>query len=115
VLRGHRRRRRADRHQADRALDRPKKPVYVLGTGEAAESPIISQMADFTSSRAFRQSSRAAFDQCGLSTSDVDHLMVYDAFAHLPIYGLEDVGFVGRARPARSSPRATRGPAVRCR
>jgi acetyl-CoA acetyltransferase len=24
---------------------------------------------------------------------DVDHLMIYDAFAHLPIYGLEDLGF----------------------
>ena len=22
--------------------------------------------------------------------------MIYDAFAHLPIYGLEDLGFVGR-------------------
>ena len=28
--------------------------------------------------------------------NDVDHLMIYDAFAHLPIYGLEDLGFVGR-------------------
>jgi acetyl-CoA acetyltransferase len=26
----------------------------------------------------------------------VDHLMIYDAFAHLPFYGLEDLGFVGR-------------------
>ena len=23
-------------------------------------------------------------------------MMIYDAFAHLPIYGLEDLGFVGR-------------------
>jgi acetyl-CoA acetyltransferase len=23
----------------------------------------------------------------------VDHLMLYDAFAHLPLYGLEDLGF----------------------
>jgi acetyl-CoA acetyltransferase len=27
---------------------------------------------------------------------DLDHLMIYDAFAHLPIYGLEDLGFVPR-------------------
>ncbi len=105
---------------AARAADSPKPPVYVLGTGEAAESPIISQMADFTSSRAFRHSSKAAFDQSGLSTSDVDHLMVYDAFAHLPIYGLEDVGFVGRGeagpfiaegntRPGGSLPMNTNG------
>ena len=34
--------------------------------------------------------------EAGISHSDVDHLMIYDAFAHLPIYGLEDLGFVGR-------------------
>ena len=26
---------------------------------------------------------------------DIDHVMVYDAFAHLPWYGLEALGFVG--------------------
>jgi len=25
---------------------------------------------------------------------DVDHLMIYDAFAHLPLYGLGDLGFM---------------------
>jgi acetyl-CoA acetyltransferase len=71
-------------------------PVYVLGTGEAAESPIISQMADFTSSKAFRLASRAAFAEARIGHDDVDHLMIYDAFAHIPLYGLEDMGFVGR-------------------
>jgi acetyl-CoA acetyltransferase len=32
----------------------------------------------------------------GIIHADVDHLMVYDAYAHLPLYGLEDLGFVGR-------------------
>jgi acetyl-CoA acetyltransferase len=78
------------------ALPGPKPPVYVLGTGEAAETPLVSMMQDFTHSEAFRRSSAAAFAESGLSAADVDHLMVYDAFAHLPIYGLEDLGFVGR-------------------
>jgi acetyl-CoA acetyltransferase len=78
------------------AMPGPKPPVYVLGTGEAAETPLVSMMEDFTSSMAFRLSSSAAFAEAGLSTNDVDHLMVYDAFAHLPLYGLEDLGFVGR-------------------
>jgi acetyl-CoA acetyltransferase len=81
---------------ADRAADAKGSPVYILGTGESSEHPVVSQMHDFTSSRAFRVSSRAAFEQSGLGPKDIDHLMVYDAFAHLPIYGLEDVGFVGR-------------------
>jgi acetyl-CoA acetyltransferase len=79
-----------------RAVPGPKPPVYVLGTGEAAETPLVSMMEDFTSSKAFRLSSSRAFAEAGLGTGDVDHLMVYDAFAHLPIYGLEDLGFVGR-------------------
>ena len=78
---------------AERAKDFPRKPVYILGTGESVETPMISQMADFTSSRAFRVSGRKAFDEAGISHEDVDHLMIHDAFAHLPLYGLEDLGF----------------------
>ncbi len=81
---------------AERAKDFPQKPVYILGTGESVETPMISQMEDFTSSKAFRVSGKKAFDEAGISHSDVDHLMIYDAFAHLPLYGLEDLGFVGR-------------------
>ena len=79
---------------AERARDFPNKPVYILGTGESVETPMISQMQDFTSSKAFKVSGQTAFLEAGISHSDVDHLMVYDAFAHLPIYGLEDLGFV---------------------
>ncbi|MCL2582149.1 MAG: thiolase [Streptosporangiales bacterium] len=86
---------------ADRAGDFPKPPVHVLGTGEAAETPLISQMEDFTESKAFRLSGAAAFAEAGITTADVGHLMIYDAFAHVPIYGLEALGFVkkGEAGP----------------
>ena len=82
--------------RADRAGDFPTAPVYVLGTGESSETPMVSQMEDFTTSKAFRVSGAQAFSEAGITHSDVDHLMIYDAFAHLPIYGLEDLGFVGR-------------------
>ena len=78
---------------AERAKDFKTKPVYVLGTGESVETPLVSQMEDFTSSKAFRVSGKKAFDEAGLKHADVDHLMIYDAFAHLPLYGLEDLGF----------------------
>ncbi|MGY4720303.1 thiolase C-terminal domain-containing protein [Naumannella cuiyingiana] len=83
---------------AERAKDLSDKhkPVYLLGSGEACDAPMVSQMEDLTSSRGFRQSSAAAFESAGLTTDDVDHLMIYDAFAHVPLYGLEDMGFVGR-------------------
>jgi acetyl-CoA acetyltransferase len=81
---------------AERARDFPTRPVYILGTGESVETPMVSQMKDFTSSSAFRVSGQQAFSEAGIGPADVDHLMVYDAFAHLPLYGLEDLGFVGR-------------------
>jgi acetyl-CoA acetyltransferase len=56
---------------------------------------MISQMEDFTTSKAFRVSGEQAFAEAGIKHEDVDHLMIYDAFAHLPIYGLEALGFVG--------------------
>jgi acetyl-CoA acetyltransferase len=79
-----------------RAVPGPKPAVYVLGTGEASETAMISMMEDFTSSMAFRNASAKAFSEAGIGPADVDHVMIYDAFAHLPIYGLEDMGFVGR-------------------
>jgi acetyl-CoA acetyltransferase len=85
---------------ADRARDFPTKPVYILGTGESVETPMVSQMEDFTSSRAFRVAGPTAFQQAGINRNDVDHLMIYDAFAHLPLYGLEDLGFVPRGEAA---------------
>ena len=79
-----------------RNLKRASSPVYLLGSGEACDSPMVSMMDDPTSSKGFRLASRAAFAEAGIKHADVDHLMIYDAFAHLPLYGLEDMGFVGR-------------------
>jgi len=81
---------------ADRAAEFPKPPVHVLGTGESMDAPMISQMADFTESKAFRLAGQAAFAEAGITTADVNHLMVYDAFAHVPIYGLEALGFTAK-------------------
>jgi acetyl-CoA acetyltransferase len=69
---------------AERARDFPQSlplatnrgPVYLLGTGESVETPMVSQMADFTSSRAFRVAGPKAFAEAGITHSDVDHLMI---------------------------------------
>jgi acetyl-CoA acetyltransferase len=105
---------------ADRAKDFPTKPVYLLGSGESVETTLISQMEDFNSSRAFRLAGSAAFEMAGIKHSDVDHLMIYDAFAHLPLFGLEDLGFCkrgeakdfiweGHTRPGSKLPLNTNG------
>jgi acetyl-CoA acetyltransferase len=83
---------------AERAADLPAgdRAVYLLGSGESAEAPMVSQMADPGSFRAFRLASAEALATAGIGHADVDHFMAYDAFAHLPLYMLEDIGFVGR-------------------
>ncbi|MCE2461351.1 MAG: thiolase [Pseudomonadales bacterium] len=81
---------------AERAADFPNKPVYILGSGESVETPMVSQMKDLTSSQAFRIAGAEAMRSAGIGHGDVDHMMVYDAFAHLPIWGLEDLGFCER-------------------
>ncbi len=85
---------------ADRAADFPTTPVYILGTGESVETPLVSQMEDLTSSRAFSVAGPRAMADAGITHADVDHMMVYDAFAHLPIYGLADLGFCERGEAA---------------
>jgi acetyl-CoA acetyltransferase len=112
---------------AERARDFPQKPVYLLGTGESVETPMVNStrhsrdsgnpepqgfrrtpwtpaFAGATREGASRVAGPKAFAEAGITHADVDHLMIYDApcslrgagFADLPIYGLEDLGFVPR-------------------
>lgn len=80
----------------ERARDLPRPPVLVLGAGEATGRPLAAQMPDLTSSDAFRRAGAAAFAQAALGPGDVDHAMLYDALAVLPLMALEDLGFVER-------------------
>jgi len=81
---------------ADRARDFPKRPVWVLGTGEATAHRQVGMMRDFTVSDSSVVAGRAAFAEAGLGPADIDHLMLYDAFSFTPMMFLEDLGFCGR-------------------
>jgi acetyl-CoA acetyltransferase len=80
----------------ERANDFPKKPVWVLGRGEATQHQGISQMWDFTEwTAAAKITGPDAFAMADLDHSAIQHCMFYDAFSHTPIYALEALGFVG--------------------
>jgi len=81
---------------ADRADDFPKQPVYVVGTGSSVETGLMSPagVEDPLRPGLVRRSAAQAFESSGLTPQDIDHLMIYDAFAHTPIFGLEGLGFV---------------------
>lgn len=80
---------------AERARDLKRKPVYVLGTGEALGHGSISNMADLTTTAAVH-SGRDAFAMARLRPQDVGVLSLYDAFTILPILLLEDLGFCAK-------------------
>ena len=80
---------------ASRAKALKKKPVYVLGVGEALSHATISNMPDLTVTAA-AESGPKAFRMAGLKPSDVDMVSLYDAFTITPILFLEDLGFCAK-------------------
>lgn len=107
---------------AERAQDFPTKPVYVLGSGSAMENGGCSPAGTRNPMEPdmIRTSARDAFASGGVTHDDIDHLMIYDAFAFNPIFGLEGLGFVpvgesgrfieeGHTRPGGKLPMNTNG------
>jgi acetyl-CoA acetyltransferase len=76
----------------ERARDCAKKPVWVLGTGEATSHTTMSEWDDFTESPAVR-SGRQAFDRAGVTPDDIDVCQIYDAFTAMVLFSLEALGF----------------------
>ncbi len=80
---------------SERARDLKRKPVYVLGTGEATHHNLISQMPRFHVWDAAVQAGKSAWEMSGASHTDIDLAMFYDAFTIVPILALEALGFCG--------------------
>jgi len=85
---------------AARAKTLKKKPVYVLGVGEALSHTHISSMPDLTVTAA-AESGPKAFKMAGLKPSDVKMLSLYDAFTITPILFLEDLGYCPKGEGGR--------------
>ncbi|OUM92065.1 thiolase [Parageobacillus thermoglucosidasius] len=77
---------------AERARSLKQKPVYLLGVGESHFHRWISSMPDLTETAA-KLSGEAAYKMAGVTPSDVDLVMLYDAFTINVILFLEDLGF----------------------
>ncbi|HEX5478127.1 MAG TPA: acetyl-CoA acetyltransferase [Dehalococcoidia bacterium] len=77
---------------ADRARDFKKKPVWVIGTGEASTHQSLLGMDDITRTPA-RYSGKAAFEMAGVTPDDIDVVEVYDSFTYTALVTLEELGF----------------------
>lgn len=106
--------------RADRAKDCAKQPVYVRGAGEGTEHVMVTEMKRLPLSEATRISGEKAFNMAGITPSDFDHIMLYDAFSSGPPIMLESLGLCqpgegvsffedGKSTPGGSLPINTNG------
>ncbi|HEY7298769.1 MAG TPA: thiolase family protein [Xanthobacteraceae bacterium] len=78
---------------ADRAKDRPKPPVYVLGQGFGEVSADLWWEKKNFTHMAVPRAKEQAFGQAGLTLDDVDCVQFYDCFTAEVLFQLEDYGF----------------------
>ena len=78
---------------ADVARNAKKKPVWIIGTGEATK--YRDNTADITVS-AGAQSGPIAFGDAGVTPSEIDVLMAYDSFSITVMTLIEDLGFCAK-------------------
>jgi acetyl-CoA acetyltransferase len=76
---------------AERARDLPKRPVRLLGCGEAVWHQEVGSPDMLTI--AARQSSEAAFRMAGVERDAIDLCMIYDSFTITVLVTLENLGF----------------------
>jgi acetyl-CoA acetyltransferase len=77
---------------AERAKHLKKKPVYVLGSGEAHTHQSIASMPDLTTTPAAISGPRA-MRMAGVTHDDIDVVEVYDSFTYTVLVTLEALGF----------------------
>ena len=95
---------------AERAPDLPKKPVWVLGSGEATTHTSMVNNPDLTQTPA-RYSGKRAFEMAGLTPKDIDVVEVYDSFTYTALVTIEELGFCekGEGGPFLSNQRSAPG------
>jgi acetyl-CoA acetyltransferase len=94
---------------AERARDLRRKPVHVLGTGEAVSHLHLSQWADMPDLVAAHSGGRA-LQQAGVSLKDINVLQIYDAFTFMVLLALEALGFCGRGESGPLAESGALGP-----
>ena len=94
--------------------------VFVHGVGEYFETSLASQVSNPIAPVSLRRSAEDALRRAGISPVQLDHLMLFDGFAHGVYFGLESLGICepgtapklvseGQTRPGGRWPTNTNG------
>ncbi len=77
----------------DRAVDMPKKPVWVLGLGAASAPVNMAGRNSLTGLKCAEEAAKEAFEMAGLGPQDVNVAEVHDCFTIAEMMAYEDLGF----------------------
>ncbi|HXG31423.1 MAG TPA: thiolase domain-containing protein, partial [Thermodesulfobacteriota bacterium] len=88
--------------ERDIAKEFSRKPVDIIGFGQANDSFALYEKNDITRFEATVEAARMAFKMAGIEPRDVDVVEVHDCFTIAEIMAIEDLGFVpkGEGGPA---------------
>lgn len=78
---------------ADLAKKLTKKPVPVIGVGQASSGPLISQYDYLPRLRAREISAKQAYDMAGVKPEDIDVCELHDCFSIASLIAAEGLGF----------------------
>lgn len=70
-----------------------KKPVYIVGVGQASSGPLSNQQDFLPRIRAREISSKQAYDMAGLKPQDIDLCELHDCFSIASLIAAESLGF----------------------
>jgi acetyl-CoA C-acetyltransferase/acetyl-CoA acyltransferase len=70
-----------------------RKPVYIVGVGQASSGPLVSQQEYLPRLRAREISSKQAYDMAGVKPKDIDVCEMHDCFSIASLIAAEGLGF----------------------
>ncbi len=83
---------------SEKAAERFRKPVWILGSGQASDTLALHHRKSLTEIPASRIAGEAAYKQAGMKPGDIDIAEVHDCFSIEEIFAYEDLGFAPRGR-----------------
>jgi acetyl-CoA C-acetyltransferase len=81
---------------AERAADFTSHPVFITGSAVATDTFALQDREDMLYLKAADLSAYKAYQQAGITTSDIDFLELHDAYTILSTLALESCGFASR-------------------
>jgi acetyl-CoA C-acetyltransferase len=87
----------------ERARKLVEMPIKIIGSGEATDTVSVHNRKSITEMRATTAAAKHAFEQAGVTHSQIDVMEVHDSYTIGEILALEDMGFVPKGEGGKAT------------